>query len=179
MGYHSIPGFHGENMRSLLVLICITSVSVAAPFGLGDIVNGIADAVSGNSDYDSPPYTVERTFNVGSDSFEERNYEGGKNWACTKRIINSENSDRGMFMKLFGYISGANIGENEIKMTVPVSMKMTGNKNSFEWFEEAKALDDMIATKGLQVNNEHFYANGYNSPMQFWNRRNEVWKVKL
>ena len=159
-----------------------------------------------------------------------------------------------MFMKLFGYISGANVGENEIKMTVPVSMKMRGNKNSFEkemcfyldnehqsnppqptnrdvyivnrpamnvytrfvnvhlsylnhyfklhkiifnkrndlfsrrqggymnndeWFEEAKALDDMIATKGLQVNNEHFYANGYNSPMQFWNRRNEVWKVKL
>ena len=37
-----------------------------------------------------------------------------------------------MFMKLFGYISGANVGENEIKMTVPVSMKMTGNKNSFE-----------------------------------------------
>ena len=37
-----------------------------------------------------------------------------------------------MFMKLFGYISGANVGENEIKMTVPVSMKMRGNKNSFE-----------------------------------------------
>ena len=35
-------------------------------------------------------------------------------------------------MKLFGYISGANVGENEIKMTVPVSMKMRGNKNSFE-----------------------------------------------
>ena len=47
-------------------------------------------------------------------------------------MIDNENSDRGMFMKLFGYISGANVGENEIKMTVPVSMKMTGNKNSFE-----------------------------------------------
>ena len=35
-------------------------------------------------------------------------------------------------MKLFRYISGANVGENKIKMTTPVSMKMKGNKNSFE-----------------------------------------------
>ncbi len=34
----------------------------------GDIVNGIADAVSGDSNYDSPPYTVEGTFSVGGDS---------------------------------------------------------------------------------------------------------------
>ena len=64
--------------------------------------------------------------------FEERRYEGGKNWACVKKQIDSNNSDRGMFMKLFRYISGANVGENKIKMTTPVSMKMKGNKNSFE-----------------------------------------------
>ena len=51
--------------------------------------------------------------------------------------------------------------------------------NNDEWFEEAETLDAMIAKKGFQVNNEYFYSNGYNSPMQFWNRRNEVWKVKL
>ena len=50
--------------------------------------------------------------------------------------------------------------------------------NNDEWFEESENLDAMIAQKGFQVKTEYFYANGYNSPMQFWNRRNEVWKVK-
>ena len=59
------------------------------------------------------------------------------------------------------------------------SRRQGGYMNNDEWFDEAKALDDMIARKGLQINNEYFYSNGYNSPMQFWNRRNEVWKVKL
>ena len=50
--------------------------------------------------------------------------------------------------------------------------------NNDEWFDEAETLDSLISQKGFQVNSEYFYANGYNSPMQFWNRRNEVWKVK-
>lgn len=38
-----------------------------------------------------------------------------------------------MFMKLFRYISGANEGNKEIKMTVPVSTKWTIiNDNSYE-----------------------------------------------
>ena len=39
----------------------------------------------------------------------------------------------GMFMKLFRYISGSNVGGNKIKMTVPVSMRMKKlNGDSFE-----------------------------------------------
>jgi hypothetical protein len=57
--------------------------------------------------------------------------------------------------------------------------RVGGYMNNDEWFEEAETLDSMIARKGFQVNSEFFYANGYNSPMQFWNRRNEVWKVKV
>ena len=38
-----------------------------------------------------------------------------------------------MFMKLFRYISGSNVGGNKIKMTVPVSMRMRKlNRDSFE-----------------------------------------------
>ena len=87
-----------------------------------DIVNGITDVVSGGSNYDSPPYTVIGTHSVGSNSvssflflsfhllnspfskiyllnlqFEERRYEGGKNWACNKMTITSGNTDNGMF----------------------------------------------------------------------------------
>merc|ERR1719220_2017072 len=80
-----------------------------SPIDVGSIVNGIADAVRGK-EYDSPPYTVVATHEVGSNSFEERNYEGGKNWAC----VNNANSDNRMFMTLFGYISGANVGNKEI-----------------------------------------------------------------
>merc|ERR1712203_58654 len=64
------------------------------------------------------PYTVVATHNVGDESFEERNYEGGVKWVCT----NSEMTDDSeMFMTLFQYIDGAN-SEN-IDMTTPVSTK--------------------------------------------------------
>ena len=47
-----------------------------------------------------------------------------------------------------------------------------------QWQREADALDALISSKGLEVDSEEFYINGYNSPMEIWNRRNEVWKVK-
>ena len=47
-----------------------------------------------------------------------------------------------------------------------------------DWKEESESLDTMIERKGFQVKPDEFYANGYTSPMKFWNRRNEVWKIK-
>merc|ERR1739844_434023 len=64
------------------------------------------------------PYTVVATHNVGDESFEERNYEGGIKWVCT----NSEMTDDSeMFMTLFHYIDGANSENENIDMTTPVS----------------------------------------------------------
>jgi len=66
------------------------------------------------------PYTVVATHNVGDQSFEERNYEGGVKWVCT----NSEMTDDSeMFMTLFHYIDGANSENENIDMTTPVSTK--------------------------------------------------------
>merc|ERR1712179_475102 len=208
-------------MKLFVVVSFIAALdfSCAAPqSSLRNIVNGIADAVQGK-EYDSPPYTLVATYQVGSNTFEERNYEGGKNWACV-------NGGNRVFMTLFGYISGANVGNKEIAMTIPVSTKWTkqsdgsyqkemcfylaeayqatppqptntrvyivnrpamtvftrrvgGYMNNNDWKEESKTLDSMIESQNFQVKSDEFYANGYNSPMQFWNRRNEVWKVKV
>jgi len=212
---------------AVLGLLYVTSISTAAPqnrFSLSDMLNGIADAVTGNSASDSPPYEVIATHG----ELEERRYAGGKYWACTKKKITESDGDSGMFMTLFRYIQGANDGEKKISMTSPVSMHMTkkseidksfekemcfyldgsqqdnppqptnsevyltersamtiytrkvgGYMSNDDWFAESKTLDTMLSQQGLQANRDYFYANGYDSPMKFWNRRNEVWKVKL
>ena len=51
--------------------------------------------------------------------FEERDYEGGLKWVCTK----SKGNDNGMFQKLYQYIAGANSENENIDMTTPVSTK--------------------------------------------------------
>jgi len=77
-------------------------------------------------DLDTVPYTVVATHNVEGQSFEERNYEGGIKWVCTKSIVidvTDGNNDGGMFQKLFNYITGSNSENINIDMTSPVSTK--------------------------------------------------------
>merc|ERR1711935_81045 len=66
------------------------------------------------------PYTLVATHNVGDQSFEERNYEGGVKWVCTNSEMTDDNE---MFMTLFQYIDGANSENENIDMTTPVSTK--------------------------------------------------------
>merc|ERR1719264_657235 len=78
-------------------------------------------------DLETVPYTVVATHHVGDQSFEERNYEGGVKWVCTKSKDDSE-----MFRTLFQYIAGANSENENIDMTTPVSTsgkKMNSMKN--------------------------------------------------
>merc|ERR1711936_212583 len=75
-------------------------------------------------DLETVPYTIVATHYVGDDSFEERNYEGGIKWVCTKTtIIDVTDNDNGMFQKLFNYITGSNSENINIDMTTPVSTK--------------------------------------------------------
>ena len=50
--------------------------------------------------------------------------------------------------------------------------------NDKDWRKESKDLDQLLIENGIEFEKSYFYANGYNSPMEFLNRRNEVWKVK-
>ena len=50
--------------------------------------------------------------------------------------------------------------------------------DSNSWIVESESMDKLIAQKGLHANTKMFYGNAYDSPMKFYNRRNEVWKIK-
>merc|ERR1711971_1039638 len=96
-----------------------------------------------------------------------------------------------MFMKLFRYISGVNKERKEIPMTVPVLSKRTPTEDGSMTTDMCFYIDpenqknppepEVFATK-LADNNDvdlsSFYTAGYDSPMKFWNRRNEVMFVK-
>merc|ERR1712127_1114304 len=42
------------------------------------------------------------------------------------------------------------------------------------WIEQAKVFAEVLAAAGEDVDTSTFYSAGYDSPMKFWNRRNEV-----
>merc|ERR1712215_351549 len=104
-----------------------------------------------------------------------------------------------MFMKLFRYISGVNKERQEIEMTVPVLSTMTpmdvkidqnkemvvfvkqfggyAMKDSV-WAKEALKFGEELQDRADEVDFSKYLTAGYDSPMKFWNRRNEVMFIK-
>merc|ERR1712156_1006706 len=99
-----------------------------------------------------------------------------------------------MFMKLFRYISGVNKEQEEVAMTAPVltSLKLLANNqvtkemtvyvHRFGGYamkdavniREAQKFAEVLDNDGVEVDKSFFYTAGYDSPMKFWNRRNEI-----
>merc|ERR1711936_381358 len=115
--------------------------------------------------------------------------EGGNQWSIIKMMqeMMSQKSWKNrpsskMFMKLFRYISGVNQQSEEIEMTVPVLTRMTVFVHTFGgyamrdkvWINEAQTFADKLSTRADSIDFSKFYTAGYDSPMKFWNRRNEV-----
>lgn len=46
-----------------------------------------------------------------------------------------------------------------------------------KWAEEYETVKRMAGEKGIEVEEAGYYQNGYDAPMKFINRRNEVWLV--
>ena len=51
--------------------------------------------------------------------------------------------------------------------------------NEAKWKKEMEELDKLIEAKNLKIDKSHYYTNGYDAPFKLWNRKNEVWRVKL
>ena len=47
-----------------------------------------------------------------------------------------------------------------------------------DWATEAATMAAKVSAAGLQIKDKEMYVNGYNAPFHFWNRRNEIWRVK-
>ena len=55
---------------------------------------------------------------------------------------------------------------------------LQGYMNDGDWKSESRKMDQLVSSQGLNIEQSYFFVNGYNAPFDFWNRRNEVWKVK-
>merc|ERR1712215_97079 len=80
-----------------------------------------------------------------------------------------------MFMKLFRYISGVNQESEQ-------NEEITGFVHTFGGYamndqvniDEAKIFADKLSSRAESIDFTWFYTAGYDSPMKFWNRRNEI-----
>merc|ERR1712212_853410 len=94
-----------------------------------------------------------------------------------------------MFMKLFRYISGVN-KEHQANPPTPVdaAVRIESNKEFTVYVHqfggyamkdavnvrEANKFAEVLRSAGEEVDTSTFYTAGYDSPMKFWNRRNEI-----
>merc|ERR1711944_288910 len=191
----------GRVMKSSIFLLVLASASGAPQFeGLKDIFSALSgddEAGEVNGDYEQVPYTTLKQF----DGYEMRQYPSVK-WACTEATYKMEKDDslsrdtndfnlikmvqemmsgkgrkdkpeNKMFMKLFRYISGVKIEQNK-EFTVYVhnfgGYAMRDSVN----LREARKFAEVLRNAGEEVDTDLFYTAGYDSPMKFWNRRNEV-----
>merc|ERR550534_431114 len=89
------------------------------PFSSSSNAQAAEEQEQERSGYECAPYTVLET----ATDYQVRRYPSMK-WA-TVTMTRSPQTPNKSFMKLFGYISGANEDEAKISMTVPVSTKVT------------------------------------------------------
>ena len=98
---------------------CITIITLAA------VILGVVGCSTGNSGYQTAPYTSTRT----EGTFEIRSYP-----ALTVASTSAKDQGKdGRFMKLFGYISGKNERSEKISMTTPVFMARDGTEEKMSF----------------------------------------------
>jgi len=210
-------------MRAVFISLCVLASTGSITANIFTDVLG--DVFSLGGGYEAAPYDVVQVYNEGSttDRYEERFYPA-KKWVCSDLVVADGDTGSGNFMKLFGYISGANSREETIEMTVPVTIQRTpeGTMNRMAmcfyltsdqqtnppqpndsdlylldrpamtiytrkfggwpsdtfYRAELTNFSDLLTQDGHRVQPNNEYRVGYQSPMQLFNRRNELWLVK-
>merc|ERR1711970_356291 len=215
------PHTSASRMRWVTFSVAIMAATAPTARAQGFFTNFL-NAFDNRNNYEAAPYQV-----ISSTADYEERFYPAKKWACTEKEGTDERDiANGMFMKLFRYISGSNVKDEAIKMTVPVSIQVSrkarqpkvqihrmcfyigekhqantpqptnpqvfiedrqaftvltrrepGNSymNPARWNAEAKALSDILTAAGESFATEPMWRVGYDSPMKFWDRRNEVW----
>merc|ERR1711915_179159 len=60
-----------------------------------------------------------------------------------------------------------------------LTRKVGGFMNEEKWMKEKEDLAKILKEEGVEINQERFFMVGYNEPSQLFNRRNEVWFLKV
>merc|ERR1712013_982442 len=122
MGHSSADTAEDTIMRSSIISLIFLSVTTGRP--QFEVLKSIVSEVVG--DIEQVPYTVIQKF----DGYEMRRYPS-VNWVCSEATYKmGRDSKNNMFMKLFRYISGANVEQEKVDITIPVltRMKMLENR---------------------------------------------------
>merc|ERR1712130_388125 len=59
-----------------------------------------------------------------------------------------------------------------------ITRKLGGYMNTARWREEETAVREILTGLSKTVDDNRIYRVGYDAPIKFWNRRNEVWFFK-
>merc|ERR1712114_40304 len=190
-------------MKASIFLLVLASASAAPQFeGLKNIFSALSgndEPGEVNGDYEQVPYTTLKKF----DGYEMRQYPSVK-WVCTDVTykMNKEEEEvemtvpvlsrmklqsEGMVNKQMCFYLNKKHQANPPTPTDP-AVKIEQNKeftvyvHNFGGYamsdsvnlREARRFAEVLRNAGEEVDTDLFYTAGYDSPMKFWNRRNEV-----
>jgi len=62
--------------------------------------------------------------------------------------------------------------------TQDLCRRLGGYMSTARWIEEEEAVRSILTRLSIAVDTSRIYRVGYDAPVKFWNRRNEVWFCK-
>ncbi|OCT77765.1 heme-binding protein 2-like [Xenopus laevis] len=219
--YYSVPS-DSETMKNLVALIVLSLLSLHCTAAQAEDINLDPEKLPAFcTSYKCPRYQLVRKY----EKFEHRIYNA-TNWVTTS--LELDFLGIGLvksFKRLLDYINGQNSEGLEMKMTVPVRIKVpmsdilsTNATMSFfvppavvtpptplnpavyveklpeisvyvrsfggyalnsEYEKQAKILVKELVALELPFDNSYGTAAGYNDPLTFFNRHNEVWYMAM
>merc|ERR1712018_519996 len=163
-------------LQAAAVLVLVASVSPAPQFGgLKSLVKSLTgDDKPGevNGDYEQVPYTVLTKYN----GYEERSYPS-VNYACTEMTYDApddEDSEEWGLERAIKWMTNKKSWKDRPQSKM--FMKLFGGyaMQDSVWMKEADKFRTELSERSNEVDLSYFWTAGYDSPMKFWNRRNEV-----
>merc|ERR1712142_187932 len=198
-----VPSFSCPSMKVSAVL-ALVGVVAAGPAPQLAGLKGLLESLSGddspgevNGDYQQVPYeTIQKL-----DGYEERRYPSVK-WACTEATYDVEDAaeEKGndseewslvkMKKQMCFYLTkeaqknppqpedpDVKIEQNKEMVVFVKQFGGYAMKDSV-WAKEANKFAEELADRADEVEFSPYLTAGYDSPMKFWNRRNEVMFIK-